>query len=189
MITLSEISPLKLHEAQKLLNSIPNGVSIAGANAINRAALAGQAAAVKKAREEYHVSAREVRNTITIKKADKNKLFASVTSRGTRRELIQFKTLPNSIKRGKRIAVLLVAVKKNTGVKPLPGAFIERGTSSGKLHVLKREGTARYPIHIKYGPSVPEMIGVEKVRVFVEERAKSVLANRLEHEIDRLLSK
>ncbi|MGL5511924.1 MAG: phage tail protein [Sporomusa sp.] len=71
----------------------------------------------------------------------------------------------------------------------MPGAFIEKGTSSGRLHVLQREGKDRYPLHIKYGPSVPQMIGAEKTRTFIEDRAYGVLANRLDYEINRLLTK
>jgi len=189
MITLKEISRLKLKEAGELLISIPTGMQIAASNALNRAAIAGRAAAVKKARESYYISAAEVRSTITITNARKDRLITSIRSKGTRRELINYKTLPNTIKTGKKIAVLMVAVKKSTGVKPIPGAFIQKGTSSGQLHVLKRDGSDRYPIHIKYGPSVPEMLGTNNVRAEVEERANTILASRLDHEITRLLTK
>lgn len=189
MITLKEISRQKLADAQQLLVTVPNGAKTAASNALNRAAMAGRVVAVKRAREEYYVSAAEVRKTININKASRNRLVASIEAVDTRRELIRFKTLPNTITRGRQVAEVQVMVKKSEGAKPLPGAFIEIGTSSGQMHVLKREGADQYPIHIKYGPSVPQMIGAENVRLEIENRAYEVLANRLDHEIDRLLSK
>lgn len=188
MITLKEISRIKLAEAEKLLISIPDGMEIAVSRALNRAAIAGRASAVKKTVKAYYISADEVRKTTEIINARKDRLFAVIESKGKRRELIHYKTLPQNITTGKKIAVLKVAVKK-TGMKPIPGAFIQQGTSTGKLHVLKRVGSDQYPIHIKYGPSVPEMLGTDNVWAEVEERANIILTRRLDHEITRLLTK
>lgn len=156
------------------------------ARALNRAVENARTNVVKKTREDYNVKASDVRGTIRVEKATPGNLKVIVRSRDTRRELINFKVSPGKPKPKKPPAVLRVAVKKG-GFKDLPGAFVAAGTSSGKMHVLKRAGGTRYPIHIKYGPSIPEMIGQPKIRIYVETEAKATFERRLDHEINRLL--
>lgn len=100
---------------------------------------------------------------------------------------MQFRVLPKNAS-DKRPKVLKVAVKKN-GTKALPGAFVALGRSSGKQHVLMRVGRSRYPINIKYGPSIPEMAGNEKIAQLVEGRAREVFDVRLQHEMSRVLGR
>jgi len=156
------------------------------ARALNRAVENARTNVVSKTREDYYVKASEVRSTIRIEKASSSRLMAKVNARDTRRELIGFKVRPGKPNSKKPPAVIRVAVKKN-GFKELPGAFLAAGTSSGKVHVLKRARKARYPLLIKYGPSIPEMIGQPKIRIYVENEAKVTFEKRLDHEINRLL--
>ena len=175
-----------LIRAKELLQHIPGGIQQATARAINRALDSGVTAASRKAREEYYVSHKAIITSVTFNRARTDKLIGAATSRGSKRELIEFRVNPNS---AKRVPMVRVAVKKGSGMKEFPGAFVAAGTSSGNLHVLKRVGEKRYPLHVKYGPSVPEMIGAPNVKKFVEDRAREVLLVRLEHEIGRLLAK
>jgi len=175
----------QIRRAEMLLGQIRGAIPKVQARAINRAAVAAKTSIVEQARKEYYVSVAGVRDKIKITNATEEKPYARIKAKGTRIELVNFKTDPNAV--GKRTSVLKVAVVKGGGFKELPGAFLAKGISSGKVHVLKRTGKERYPIHIKYGISVPEMIGSNKVRLVVEERAREVLDNRLEHEINRVL--
>ena len=175
-----------LMRAKELLQGIPGGVQVAVARAINRALDSGVTAASRKAREEYYVSHKAIITSVKINRARTDKLIGAATSRGPKRELIEFRVNPNS---AKRVPMVRVAVKKGSGMKDLPGAFVAAGTSTGNLHVLKRAGEQRYPLHVKYGPSVPEMIGSPNVKKVVEDHAREVLLVRLEHEIGRLLAK
>lgn len=181
-----ELTIEQIEKAERMLIHIPGAAPKAMARAINRAAEAARTAAAREVRQRYYIKYHDIQKTIQIKKADPSHLIANVISRDTRRELINFRVRPNEPRHKRPPRVLRVAVKKD-GLKKLPSAFVARGTSTGKLHVLKRVGKERYPLHIKYGPSVPEMMGTDDVSQAVEERAMEVLGDRLDHEINRIL--
>jgi hypothetical protein len=159
--------------------------------ALNRAAESAKTDIAKQATENYWVKSAEVKKTMTITKASKGKLLAVVTSKATRRELTAFKVSPKKPMPKKPPKVVKVAVKKEGGLKELLGTFVQAGTSSGKPHVLQRATPKRYPIHIKYGPSVPEMIGANlskrQFKRFVEDKVKETYERRLDHEIARII--
>lgn len=157
------------------------------ARALNRAIENTRTNVVAKAREEYHIKASDVRSTIRVSKATPSNLRAVVESKDTGRELSQFKVRPGSTRYKKPPKVVKVAIKKAGGFKNLPGEFVARGNSSGKLHVLKRVTSKRYPINIKYGPSIPQMVGQPKVKWYVEREARVMFEKRLEHEMNRVL--
>lgn len=180
-----KIETKDLLRAEQFLQHIPGGAVNAAASALNRSIEAGVTMASIKAREEYFILHRSIKASVKINRARADKLIASAISRGPRRELIDFRVSPPT---AKRVPMVRVAVRKSGGIKDLPGAFVGIGQSTGMLHVLKRTGRNRYPLHIKYGPSVPEMIGGQKVKPFVEERAKEVFLQRLDHEIGRVLA-
>jgi hypothetical protein len=87
----------------------------------------------------------------------------------------------------KKRKTVKVAVRKDSGLRELLGVFVQAGTSSGKPHVLQRATSKRYPIHIKYGPSVPEMIGTNlsnrQFKRVVEDKVKETYERRLDLEI------
>lgn len=181
MITISEIQQ---ETAQKALYHIKNGANKAISRALNRAADSGKAEAVKRITANYTVKSGSVRNKIEIKKSSEATLRAAVLSKGRPIPLSNFKTNPSNPPK-KRPKVLRAGVLKG-GLKPIKGAFLAR-SKSGKALVFQRIGKARYPLKALYGPSLPSMLGTEKVSQFVEDRAKEVFDNRLGHEINRLL--
>jgi len=158
--------------------------------ALNRAAESAKTEVARQATGNYHVKVSETKKTMTITKASRGTLRATVTSKATRRELIAFKVNPKNLKPKKPPKVLKVAVKKEGGLKELLGAFVRAGTSSGKPHVFMRTSKERYPIRIRYGPSVPEMIGANlsnrQFKWLIEDKVKKVYENRLDHEIKRI---
>lgn len=169
---------------------MPKTVPIAVANATNRAAEAARTELVRKVRETYHAKYGTMHSAIRIKRASPGAKIIKATLKvyDTRRPLIQFKVSPNAPQPGgRRPAVLMVAVRKDTGMKPYPGAFVAKGKKTGLPWVLKRVGRDRYPLHIKYGPSTSELAGSQHVRESVEQRAQEMLDKRLEHEINRLI--
>jgi hypothetical protein len=158
--------------------------------ALNRAVDTARTEIVQQAKENYWVTATDVRKTIKITKASKSTLRAVVDSKATRRELINFKVSPKN-PRPKNPPKLKVAVKKEGGLKDFLNAFVIRGRSSGKLHVVTRTSDKRYPIHMRYGPSVPEMIGKNLSRnafkMLLERKVKETYDRRLIHEIRRTI--
>lgn len=179
----------KFEETEKMLNTLPGGAIQAGCRALNRAALTGRVAAIKKAKERYYINSTNLRNGMKLKKATKSMLLAKITSKSTRRELIDFNVSPKEVIRGNKISQLKISVKRGGSAKVIPRTFVEKGTQSGRVHVLQRMGKERYPIHIKYGPSPTEMLSSADVIPYVEEQAGMTLLKRLDHEIDYLLGK
>jgi hypothetical protein len=180
------IDPRQMAQAQAVLANVKNGARRAASNAINRASEAARTEAVRKATERYYIRAKDVRSTITLTKAKPERLIGYVKSRDTGRPLSFFKVNPNAPRKS-RPNVLRVATIKETGIKDLPKAFIARGKTSGKIHVLKRIGKDRYPVHVLYGPAVPQMLDQDKVKWMIVRRASEMMESRLDHEISRLL--
>ncbi len=174
--------------AQQMLGHIPGAVKKALAGAINRAAEGARTEAVRGATEQYYIGAAEVRGTIKISKAQSTRLISYVRSRATGRPLSLFKVNPGKpATYWDRPDILKVATTKRGSLKPLSKAFVEIGRTSGNIHVLSRVGRERYPLRIQYGPSVPQMLGQERIAGQIERRAMVTLNDRLDHEINRLL--
>lgn len=182
MITVDE---KQIERAEELLKNIPDGVSKAIVNAINRAAEGARTDAVKKARERYHVKAKDIRKTIEIERATYENQAAIVRAEGSPLALSKFKITPSKPPQKRRKKPVIARVIRGEG-GPIPGAFVAR-MKSGHIGVFKRAGKSRLPITQLFGPSVPQMLGYETVTAFVEERAQERLEQRLEYEIDRLL--
>lgn len=182
-----EITIEHMERLEEALADIPEKIPRVAARAINRAAETVKTEMTREARKRYYVKYEDVQDTIKIYKANEIDLAATIVSKGKRRELISFRVRPNVPMHKNPPKVLRVAVKKEGGLKDYPLGFVARGTSTGKLHVLRRVSKKRYPIHIKYGPSVPQMIGNEEVIKVVEEKAQETLEKRIDHEINRAL--
>lgn len=169
-----------LAQAETILSAIPDGTRKACARAINRSLTAANTQTSKGARAEYLVKADAVKATIQNTKATASFLTGVFKSTGNVIKLGDFRA-----RQGKN--ALTAAVKRGTGSKKIANAFIATA-HSGFRGVLQRENSAAYPLKPLYGPSVPQMIGNEKVHSVVEKRAYEVLNQRLEHEIDALIS-
>lgn len=160
------------------------------ARALNRAATETRTKFIAQTREEYFVKAGDVRSTIRITKATPDRTRVIIKSRGTKMELAAFKVRPGMPSPKRPPQVWRIAVKKD-GLKGLPGAFLVKGTSTGKLHVVTRVTSSRYPIRTMYGPAIPQMIGQNlsnrDYARLVESEAEKAFNKRLDHEINRLL--
>ena len=180
------IDVFRVRDIEVRLGQFRNKARTVIVRALNRAIENARTNVVKKTREEYYVKASDIRGTIKLEKATPDSLRAIVRAKDTRRELINFNVRPGKPK-PKKPPILRVAIKKGSGFVNFAGAFLARGTSTGKLHVLKRVTESRYPIHIKYGIAIPQMIGHPRVKVYVEEQAREIFKKRVDHEINRLL--
>ena len=180
-----QIDPKQIERAEILLKDIPNGASKAIVNALNRSVEGARTDAVKKVRERYIIKAKDVRDTIQIKKATYDDLTAIVKASGSPVALSKFKITPSSPPKTRRKKPIIARVTRGGG-GPIPGAFVAK-MESGHVGVFERVGKARLPIKQLYGPSVPQMLGHESVTEYVEEQAREKVEKRLEHEINRLL--
>lgn len=149
--------------------------------AINRSATSGKTIASKKVREEYVLKAGKINEATKIKKASSAKLEANITWRGPMVNLKNFKITPRTRPKRKSKRQMTAEVKK--GKKSVyKGAFI--GPNG---QVYRRLTKKRLPIAPVYGPSIPHLMGADKVRSEVQKRTLDVLIKRVDHEISRML--
>jgi hypothetical protein len=175
----------QLDHAARALQAIPEGVARAAVPALNRASLAGKTYGVRKMMATYATKRTNVARTVTMVRATRSSLVAGFSSRGSRMPLTSFQVLPGRpTTRGQQMTV---AVRKDSSGKSISRGFVNRLKGGSRLAVLQREGSARYPVKMLFGPAVPQMLGEEGVREEIESRASQVLASRFDHEIGRLM--
>lgn len=158
------------------------------ARAINRALEAGRTTAAREVAKRYTVRQGQVRDKARVNKVHADNLDnASLTIRGPALNVADFRVAPSKPQPAKR-PVLRVTIGKKQGGRLYPGAFlipIRPGTNKA----FRRVGPDRLPITPVYGPSIPNLVGSEGVSKAVQDRMQEVVVTRLEHEVDRELSK
>lgn len=155
--------------------------------AINRGLTAGRVQAAREVVKDYNVKQRQVNEKTRIRKAAPSNLEATLTFSGPALNVADFKVSPSKPQPAKR-PVLRVSVSKQRGPKPYKGAFLIP-VRAGKYRAFRRKGKERLPIQDVWGPSIPSLIGAERVRNAVQDRIHEVIITRLDHEINRELSK
>ena len=173
-----------LKEVQQRLGPLAEKAPNAISNALNRAVTNVSSNITKEVHKDYHIKAADVKETLKIFKANRSNLSAEVKSRGKTIGLDKFKVSPKTVN-PKRKSQLKIAVKKD-GVKQILGAFI---ASLNGTKVFTRDGKNRLPITRKFGPSVPQMIGSDETSEKINHQAYVTYETRLNHEINRLLSR
>lgn len=181
-ITTEQIDLAKL-----MLGHIPGAIPKALSGAINRAAEGARTDAVKKVREDYVITAARIRETIAIRKANSNDLTAMIKSRGRPRALSYFKLRPGKPSSRRPKDGVHVQIKRSGG-GPVAKSFVAK-MASGHVGVFHRQGSNRFPIVQRYGPSVAQMVGSPNVSRYVEQNAQRRLEDRLDHEINRILKR
>lgn len=179
------ISAGQMDRAKLLLKQIPGGAPKAVVNALNRAAEGARTDAVKKVRDRYFIRAKDVRDTIVLKKASVDNPSVIIRSTGSPIALSKFRVTPSRPPAKVRKNPIVVRVVRGGG-GPVKNAFVAR-VASGHIGVFHRAGKSRLPIIQRYGPSVPQMLGHESVTQYIEEQARDRLEKRLDHEIERML--
>lgn len=153
--------------------------------AITRAATAAKTQASKATIKKYYVKSESVKNSLKISKKNTRAITANLRSEGNVIPLILFDTSPKA--ETKNNQKVFARVMRKGGKKFVPGAFIVRGKKSNELQVVRRIGKDRRPLEVLYGPSIPQMIGNEKIMDSIILCANETLEKRLDHELGRLL--
>lgn len=178
-----EVSSSQIRDVENRLGAFRNKAPSVISRAVNRAAENAKTNASKKAREEYQAKAKDINDTIKIKKATRSSLGAEVKSTGYRTPLIKFKVSPGQPRPKNPPEVLKAAVKKE-GLKSVLGAFVANINGN---KVFRRTSKSRLPIEQLFGPAVPQMLGNNDVRTYIESEAAKTLEKRIDHEINRVL--
>ena len=166
--------------------------------ALARGLMAGKTAAGKMVRQTYHISAGDFnsRGYMRYNSVTKNGdgIIGSIEYSGGVIPLIKFKVSPSTPK--KRTTPSAAVLKANSLVKfnRQKNVFVAQ-MKSGHIGIMERQkgtvspATGKEKLKELLSPAVPQMVGNEKVMQNVEERVNEVINQRIEHEIERLLSK
>lgn len=170
-----------LKRVQKRLGALKHKAPNVISNSLNRAITNLRSNVVKKTREEYFIKAKQIRSTMKIKKSNRSSLGAMVTSEGNKEPITSYKVTPKKPTKIKRH--VKVAVKKGDPKTLLDAFIIEKYGNQ----IFKRYSYDRFPIEQIYGPAIPQILGNEETREFVEKEAWKTYEKRLDHEINRVL--
>lgn len=192
MISIS-IDEKLVKEAYDLFADNHKVVRIAAAKAINRANTAVQKEVSKAIRKNYEISAKKIKKGFKLKRATAGQPIGAVISRGAPTLITHFKLKPDPTKMmaalrsgaiaGKSVGPISVKVKKGSSFVPVRGLFIQKSSRSGYAGAMQRYVKSAYPLHIPYGPSVPQMFGNEETLAELIPVAEEVLNDRFLHEI------
>lgn len=192
MISIS-IDEKLVKEAYDLFADNHKVVRIAAAKAINRANSAVQKEVSKAIRKNYEISAKNIKKGFKLKRATAGQPIGAVISRGAPMLITRFKLKPDPTKMmaalrsgaiaGKSVGPISVKVKKGSSYVPIRGLFIQKSSRSGYAGAMQRYVKSAYPLHIPYGPSVPQMFGNEETLAELIPIAEEVLNDRFLHEI------
>jgi len=136
----------------------------------------------------YAIKKKDVTDTLKKNKPNPASLEASVVSTGHRLSFAHFPYTPKT----PRQKTVMVQIKRSKGRIPSKKGFV--ATTGAKdpdkiqYNVFKRLGKSRLPIAPIRTLSVPQMIVNEKVAEQVQQAAQTMLEQRLEHEIIRIMT-
>ena len=165
--------------AEEILADKPKQIKSAALAAINRTITHVKSKISITVRKQYVVSAKDIKDTIHIKRAKSSYLQGTVSSKGRPLLLSAFSVRGNK----QRNKPLRVRVRRDGSLKPVHGLF--RGTSRrGYRGLMLRTQPASYPLKVPYGPSVPQMLGNPDVVAEIETDAGQYLSDRFLHEVE-----
>lgn len=194
-----DITDDQLRKAQDVLAHIPGGAEKALARAINRAIGTANAEATRQLQGQYVIKNKKVivQAKSIKRRATSRNLFARIEAKGSPIPLGAFLTNPKKPPK-RRLKRQLFARVKSSGGGTIKSAFITT-VQTGHIGVRHagvfirtgergRRGNPKLErIKQLYGPSIPQMLGNEEIQDFLVKRAKLVLDERLEHEMDVIL--
>lgn len=161
---------------------------LVASRAVNRAVVAGKTEAAKRLSADFAVRRSQVNEKVTTSKATSNKISAAVTWRGGALNLADFSVTPSKPQPAKR-PVLRATVARAAGPQEYKGAFLIQTRAGVKAYRRTSGNDGRYPVTQVWGPSIAQLLGGQNIRDAVEIRARAVLNDRIEHEINRELLK
>lgn len=188
-----DVTEKQLKRAQAALGHIPGAAEPAITRAINRAISAANVEATRQIQVKYTLKGKKTVNAAKriTRRATKRSLSAVIEAKGSPIPLGAFITNPKKPPKRRPKKKLFAQVKQGEGGQ-VRSAFITT-VQTGHIGIrhagvfVRTKGNASLPIKQLYGPSVPQMIGDEEIKDYLERHAKAVLDDRLEHEINVIL--
>ena len=184
MIAL-QISNEGLERANAILKSMREKLPSAISRTVNRTMDGLRTDAVSETHERYFVKAKDVKSSLTFRKATAGNLMGAMVSRGKRHSLADYQLTPSTPRKGKKIQ-LKGAVKREGGLKSLGPAFLVK-RSGGKYFPFYRIGKGKWKMNSLISPSMPQIIKNEETVKAIEKGAEERFSKRLDHEVMRLI--
>ena len=166
--------------------------------ALARGLMAGKTAAGKMVRQTYHISAGDFnsRGYMRYNSVTKNGdgIIGSIEYSGGVIPLMKFKVSPSTPKKKTTPSAAVLKASSLVKFNRQKNVFVAQ-MKSGHIGIMERQkgtvspATGKEKLKEVLSPAVPQMVGNEKVMQNVEERVNEVINQRIEHEIERLLSK
>jgi hypothetical protein len=181
--------------AERRIMQIPGAMPKAAERAINRTLTRAKTRWSQAVAREFRVKKGEAAASMRISRAlaKRRKLYGEVYAVGKRMELIKFagRQKPwSQYKRRPKVGAW-IQVRRSGSKERVPGAFVERGRKSGKLHVMwrKRSGGKVAPREavILYGPSPEQM--AKRTAPNVQREMSLFFRRRFIHETKHILRK
>lgn len=173
-----------LDRANKILAGVPGGIWKAVHGALKRAGETAKTRAGQFAAEEYTIDKGDFMRNVRTKTFITSELGGVVSMKilyaGNVLPLLTFNT------KFSRSGLLQTQVKRGNAPAILEHAFAER--VFGPIGVYERLGASRFPVEGKYGPSTAHMMADEEVIEKMTETVQQTFDQRIEHEINRILS-
>lgn len=178
LIVVNEIEN-EIDTARRKLAGMPRETNLAIIRASNRAIQQAKTAGSKKVRGTYNIQKSNLDSRINIIKSNGSSAMARFIAKGRPLKDINFKNTYR--KKG-----IFVQVKKGQG-GVINGAFYAVVNSG--VGIFTRKTRKRFPIEMKYGPSVAQMFGNPDVIEEVTDVGSKAFEIRLHHEVKRILER
>ena len=180
-----------LERAVSGLRSVQSQFPQAVARAVNRTTDGLRTDAVKETHKKYFVRAKDVKASISFRKATAGNLMGAMVSKGKRHSLADYQLTPKTPKSGKK-AALKGAVKREGGLKSLGPAFLIKraGGRYFPYYRVEHGGSNKWKgINSLISPSMPQIIKNEETLRVIEQVAEERFRTRIQHEVEYMLDR
>lgn len=201
MIEVSEQSIDRIHT---ILAGVENADKKVLKPALTRGLMAGKTAAGKAVRQTYHISAGDFNSRGYMKYNSVSQggdgIIGSIEYSGGVIPLIRFKVSPNAPKKNKTPSAAVLKASSLVKFGRQNNVFVQQ-MKSGHIGIFERKegeysssrgnGKNKHTEKLKelLSPAVPQMVSNDTVMQTMEDRVNEVINQRIDHEIERLLSK
>jgi hypothetical protein len=178
-----------VENAERMLKGLKDGFPKVMARSLNKTTTQLKTAMIALIRSRYNYKAKTLRDRFKIQKATFTHQSASLKSSGYGvhlSDIVGARFLKKS-RQGVK-----VNVKKATGIKRLPHAFIAKGHRSGKMIVFQRADSGgkmvkRLPIKAQYAPDPEVLYNSHRNWPDLAAKGKKILNKNFAHELDVVL--
>jgi len=191
-VTLDQASMAK---AKAAMTGIPKGLERAVTSAINTTLRKIQVTSSREMREEYAISSKEAKQTLSYKKANFSSLMGYMNSVSSRFSLSRFATgsLENKISDGHKKKNVRLRIKKNaptTLTHSNPNyegtPFVQR-MKTGHIGIYQRRRGSRGIAELRT-ITVPQMLQADNVSEDVLKEGETILGTEFERNVKRIIA-